>query len=170
MRQAIRFSESGGRYMTCRPIFCLRLRPILNIIEWTTKPFRPGQGTYHLAPVGQLSDLPIQLNGAWKNHYTFFSNLDISWTNNGTEHIIGQMKICAWTMQGYKFWPGSKLAWCWLKKNLIEVVRFMKNCLSYQFLKSARRWRYRLIRNCLRNCLLYLRMENATILLDELFH
>jgi hypothetical protein len=55
-----------------------------------------------------LRDLLIRLSEAWENYCTFYSDAEIPWTNNGTEQVIGRMKMRARTVQGYKSWPGMQ--------------------------------------------------------------
>jgi len=35
---------------------------------------------------------------------------EVPWTNNGTEQIIGRMKMRSRTVRGYKSWSGMKAA------------------------------------------------------------
>jgi len=67
-----------------------------------------GKGSHHLAPVDQLRDLLIRLSEAWGDYCTFYSDPEIPWTNNGTEQVIGRMKMRARTVRGYKTWPGMR--------------------------------------------------------------
>jgi len=75
---------------------------------WKQVAVRRGKGTHHLAPVDQLRDLLIRLSEAWENYCTFYSDPKIPWTNNGTEQVIGRMKMRARTVRGYKAWPGMQ--------------------------------------------------------------
>jgi transposase-like protein len=75
---------------------------------WKRVAVRRGKGSRHLAPVDQLRDLLIRLSEAWENYCTFYSDPEIPWTNNGTEQVIGRMKMRARTVRGYKTWPGMQ--------------------------------------------------------------
>jgi len=59
-------------------------------------------------PVTQLRDLLIRLSEAWEDYCAFYSDPAIPWTNNGTEQVIGRMKMRARTVRGYKTWPGMQ--------------------------------------------------------------
>jgi hypothetical protein len=69
---------------------------------------RRGKGIHQLTPVDQLRDLLIRLSEAWENYCTFYSDPEIPWTNNGTEQVIGRMKMRAWTVRGNKTRPGMQ--------------------------------------------------------------
>jgi transposase-like protein len=56
----------------------------------------------------QLRDLLIRLSENWPNFCTFYSDPAIPWTNNGTERVIGKMKMRARTVRGYKTWLGMQ--------------------------------------------------------------
>jgi transposase-like protein len=75
---------------------------------WKQVAVRRGKGTNHLTPVDQLRDLLIRLSEAWEHYCTFYSDPQIPWTNNGTEQVIGRMKMRARTVRGYKSWPGMQ--------------------------------------------------------------
>jgi transposase-like protein len=75
---------------------------------WKQVAVRRGKGIDHLAPVDQLRDLLIRLSEAWENYCAFYSDPEIPWTNNGTEQVIGRMKMRARTVRGYKTWPGMQ--------------------------------------------------------------
>lgn len=75
---------------------------------WKQVAVRRGKGNHQLTPVDQLRDLLIRLSEAWHDYCTFYSNLEIPWTNNGTEQVIGRMKMRARTVRGYKTWPGMQ--------------------------------------------------------------
>jgi transposase-like protein len=59
-------------------------------------------------PMEQLRNLLIRLSEAWPNYTAFYTDADIPWTNNGTEQVIGRMKMRARTVRGYKTWPGMQ--------------------------------------------------------------
>jgi len=75
---------------------------------WKQVAVRRGKGTHQLTPVDQLRDLLIRLSEAWENYCTFYSDPEIPWTNNGTEQVIGRMKMRARTVRGYKTWSGMQ--------------------------------------------------------------
>ena len=75
---------------------------------WKQVAVRRGKGSYQLTPVDQLRDLLIRLSEAWNDYCTFYSDPDIPWTNNGTEQMIGRMKMRARTVRGYKTWSGMQ--------------------------------------------------------------
>ena len=59
-------------------------------------------------PFDQLRDLLIRLSETWSSFCTFYTDPAIPWTNNGTERVIGRMKMRARTVRGYKTWPGMQ--------------------------------------------------------------
>lgn len=65
---------------------------------------RSGQYT----PIDQLRDLLIRLSENWSGFCAFYTDPAIPWTNNGTEQVIGRMKMRARTVRGYKSWPGMQ--------------------------------------------------------------
>jgi hypothetical protein len=67
-----------------------------------------GKGIHQLTPVEQLRDLLIRLSETWPSFCTFYHDPAIPWTNNGTEQVIGRMKMRARTVRGYKTWPGMQ--------------------------------------------------------------
>ncbi|MBE3119376.1 MAG: hypothetical protein IMZ50_11580 [Candidatus Atribacteria bacterium] len=69
---------------------------------------RRGKGTHQLTPIDQLRDLLIRLSETWSGFCTFYADPAIPWTNNGTEQVIGRMKMRARTVRGYKTWPGMQ--------------------------------------------------------------
>ena len=75
---------------------------------WKQVAVRRGKGSHQLTPIEQLRDLLIRLSEAWENYCTFYSDPEIPWTNNGTEQVIGRMKMRARTVRGYKTWPGMQ--------------------------------------------------------------
>jgi transposase-like protein len=75
---------------------------------WKQVAVRRGKGIHQLTPTEQLRDLLIRLSEAWDNYCTFYSDPEIPWTNNGTEQVIGRMKMRARTVRGYKTWPGMQ--------------------------------------------------------------
>jgi transposase-like protein len=67
-----------------------------------------GKGMHPLTPVEQLRDLLIRLSETWPSFCTFYHDPAIPWTNNGTEQVIGRMKMRARKVRGYKTWPGMQ--------------------------------------------------------------
>jgi len=70
---------------------------------------RSGQGQ-PLSPLDQLRLVLIRLSEHWPNYRVFDWQNDVPWTNNGTEQVIGRMKIRSRTVRGYKSWQGMKAA------------------------------------------------------------
>ncbi len=54
----------------------------------------------------RLRDLLIRLSEKWDRYTQFIDDPGIPWTNNGTEQVIGKMKMRARTVRGYKNWKG----------------------------------------------------------------
>ena len=75
---------------------------------WKQVKVRRGKGIHQLTPVEQLRDLLIRLSETWPSFCTFYFDPAIPWTNNGTEQVIGRMKMRARTVRGYKTWPGMQ--------------------------------------------------------------
>jgi hypothetical protein len=50
----------------------------------------------------QLRRLLIRLSGDWPHYRVFDWQEDVPWTNNGTEQIIGRMKMRSRTVRGFK--------------------------------------------------------------------
>jgi len=67
-----------------------------------------GRHTGQYTPIDKLRDLLIRLSETWDNYCAFYSDPAIPWTNNGTEQVIGRMKMRARTVRGYKTWPGMQ--------------------------------------------------------------
>lgn len=75
---------------------------------WKRVKVSRGRRSDQQTPDYQLRDLLIRLSEAWENYCTFYSDPDIPWTNNGTEQVIGRMKMRARTVRGYKTWSGMQ--------------------------------------------------------------
>jgi hypothetical protein len=58
------------------------------------------------SPLEQLRHLLIRLSEHWPNYRVFDYQKDVPWTNNGTEQVIGRMKLRSRTVRGYKTKPG----------------------------------------------------------------
>lgn len=54
----------------------------------------------------QLRFLLIRLSEHWPNYRVFDWQKDVPWTNNGTEQVIGKMKVRSRTVRGYKTQSG----------------------------------------------------------------
>ena len=54
----------------------------------------------------QLRNLLIRLSEHWHTYRVFDWDKDVPWTNNGTEQVIGRMKMRSRTVRGYKTEPG----------------------------------------------------------------
>jgi len=50
----------------------------------------------------QLRYLLIRLSEHWISYRLFDWQPDVPWTNNGTEQVIGRMKMRSRTVRGYK--------------------------------------------------------------------
>ena len=53
-----------------------------------------------------LRYLLIRMSEHWDSYRLFDWQKDVPWTNNGTERVIGRMKMRSRTVRGYKSWPG----------------------------------------------------------------
>jgi hypothetical protein len=60
-------------------------------------------------PMEQLRLLLIRLSEHWPTYRIFDWQQDVPWTNNGTERVIGRMKMRSRTVRGYKS-KGTMLA------------------------------------------------------------
>ncbi len=63
-----------------------------------------------LDPVDQLRSLLIRLSENWHRYRVFDWQPEVPWTNNGTEQIIGKMKMRSRTVRGYKSTRGMLAA------------------------------------------------------------
>lgn len=59
-----------------------------------------------MSPLEQLRYLLIRLSENWESYRTFSWQEGVPWTNNGTEQMIGRMKMRSRTVRGYKSQPG----------------------------------------------------------------
>jgi transposase-like protein len=55
-----------------------------------------------LTPLAQLRKLLIRMSQDWSNYRVFDWQKDVPWTNNGTERVIGRIKVRSKTVRGYK--------------------------------------------------------------------
>lgn len=58
------------------------------------------------SPLVQLRYLLIRLSERWHKFRVFDWQSEVPWTNNGTEQVVGRMKIRSRTVRGYKSWQG----------------------------------------------------------------
>ena len=65
----------------------------------------PASPDEELTPLAQLRLLLIRLSQHWANYRIFNWQADVPWTNNGTERVIGRMKMRSRTVRGYKSEP-----------------------------------------------------------------
>jgi transposase-like protein len=75
---------------------------------WKQVKVSRGRRSDQQTPDYQLRDLLIRLSENWASFCTFYTDPAIPWTNNGTERVIGRMKMRARTVRGYKTWPGMQ--------------------------------------------------------------
>lgn len=73
---------------------------------WKQIPERRARQGYPLSPLSQLRALLLRLSEHWASYRVFDWDKDIPWTNNGTEQVIGRMKMRSRTVRGYKSWQG----------------------------------------------------------------
>ncbi|HLA98575.1 MAG TPA: transposase [Anaerolineales bacterium] len=87
---------------------------------WKQLPGRQSALDQPRLPLEQLRDLLIRLSEHWRSYRVFDWQKDVPWTNNGTEQVIGRMKMRSRTVRGYKsqlgMWAalllsGSGVAW-----------------------------------------------------------
>jgi transposase-like protein len=62
------------------------------------------------SPLEQLRNLLIRLSEHWDSYRVFDWQKEVPWTNNGTEQVIGRMKMRSRTVRGYKSWSGMRAA------------------------------------------------------------
>lgn len=77
---------------------------------WKQIPERRAGRDQPLSPLDQLRLLLIRLSEHWPNYRVFDWQPDVPWTNNGTEQVIGRMKMRSRTVRGYKSWTGMSAA------------------------------------------------------------
>jgi transposase-like protein len=73
---------------------------------WKRIPERRSGRDQPLSPLDQLRLLLIRLSEHWPSYRVFDWDKDVPWTNNGTEQVIGRMKMRSRTVRGYKSQPG----------------------------------------------------------------
>ena len=69
---------------------------------WKQIPERRAGRDQPRSPVEQLRNLLIRMSEHWPNYRVFDWQKDVPWTNNGTEQVIGRMKVRSRTVRGYK--------------------------------------------------------------------
>lgn len=62
------------------------------------------------SPLEKLRYLLIRLSEHWESYRLFDWHQGVPWTNNGTEQVIGRMKMRSRTVRGYKSWRGMLAA------------------------------------------------------------
>jgi transposase-like protein len=67
---------------------------------------RRGRMDQPLSALDQLRQLLLRLSEHWPQYRVFDWQPDVPWTNNGTERVIGRMKMRSRTVRGYKTLPG----------------------------------------------------------------
>ena len=75
---------------------------------WKQIPERSAGRDQPLTPLEQLRHLLIRLSDHWSKYRVFDWQPDVPWTNNGTEQVIGRMKMRSRTVRGYKVWKGME--------------------------------------------------------------
>ena len=75
---------------------------------WKQLPGRTTEPEEERTPLEQMRDMIIRLSERWERYIQFVDDLGIPWTNNGTEQVIGHMKMRARTVRGYKNWKGMR--------------------------------------------------------------
>jgi len=77
---------------------------------WKQIPERRSGRDGPLSPLDQLRLLLIRLSEHWPSYRLFDWQKGVPWTNNGTEQVIGKMKMRSRTVRGYKSWSGMQAA------------------------------------------------------------
>ena len=73
---------------------------------WKLVPERRTGQSGERSPLEQMRYLLIRLSEHWASYRVFDWQADVPWTNNGTERVIGKMKMRSRTVRGYKSWQG----------------------------------------------------------------
>ncbi len=73
---------------------------------WKQIPERRIGQTGERSPLEKLRNLLIRLSEHWDSYRVFDWQPEVPWTNNGTEQVIGKMKMRSRTVRGYKSWQG----------------------------------------------------------------
>jgi len=69
---------------------------------WKQIPERENKRHGEHTPLSQLRHLLLRLSEHWASYRVFDWQKDVPWTNNGTEQVIGRMKMRSRTVRGYK--------------------------------------------------------------------
>jgi len=69
---------------------------------WKKIPARRAGRNQPLSPLNRLRYLLLRLSEHWPRYRTFTWQNGVPWTNNGTEQVIGKMKLRSRTVRGYK--------------------------------------------------------------------
>lgn len=69
---------------------------------WKQVPVEKSAPDASRTPTEQLRNLLIRLSEHWPTYRTFDWQPEVPWTNNGTEQVIGRMKMRGRTVRGYK--------------------------------------------------------------------
>lgn len=69
---------------------------------WKQVPVEKSARDEPLTPSEQLRNLLIRLSEHWSSYRIFDWQPEVPWTNNGTERVIGRMKVRSRTVRGYK--------------------------------------------------------------------
>ena len=69
---------------------------------------RMGRMEEPLSPLDQLRNLLLRLSEHWASYRLFDWQKGVPWTNNGTERVIGRMKMRSRTVRGYKTEAGMR--------------------------------------------------------------
>ncbi len=73
---------------------------------WKQIPERRTGQVGERSPLEMLRYLLLRLSEHWESYRVFDWQKDVPWTNNGTEQVIGRMKMRSRTVRGYKSWQG----------------------------------------------------------------
>ena len=80
---------------------------------WKQIPERQKGGGEPHTPLTQLRHVLLRMSEHWESYRVFAWQENVPWTNNGTEQVIGRMKMRSRTVRGYKSWQGMQAA-LWL--------------------------------------------------------
>jgi len=80
---------------------------------WKQIPEREKGGSEPQTPLTQLRRVLLRMSEHWESYRVFSWQENVPWTNNGTERVIGRMKMRSRTVRGYKSWHGMQAA-LWL--------------------------------------------------------
>jgi transposase-like protein len=67
---------------------------------------RSGRKDQQLSALDKLRQLLLRLSEHWPRYRVFDWQADVPWTNNGTEQVIGRMKVRSKSVRGYKTQSG----------------------------------------------------------------